>query len=411
MFTDFIRELTNTEVLMDSMKIIIGNFSINSAIMIFMMVFCVIGGIDKIRGNKWGYGERFDEAFATMKPLAFVMIGIITLVPILKLILEPVITPIFEFFGASPAMFAGTVLPIDAGAYPLAVELSNGNMAIANFSGIVLGGTLGCVFLGIIPIALSVLREEDYECFAAAVLVSLITIPIGCIVGGLVMNLTPYKISFVEMVINLIPVIIIAVIVAVGLSLWPRQLMHAFNIFGKIMSGTLIIAIVISTVQYVTGLRLPLFYLMVEPAVDGGMSPLIESLLIVGTIAIVLSGAFPMMLWISRTFKKPIQKLSKKLGMDEAGGAALIATLPSFFPALELIKDMNQKTRLLVLAFSVSATFVLGDHLGFVAGIDQNMILPMIISKLVAGITAMILANILAPRLLKENKTSKEIRR
>ena len=44
------------------------------------------------------------------KTLALIMIGIITLVPILKLLLEPVISPIYEFFGASPAMFAGTIL-------------------------------------------------------------------------------------------------------------------------------------------------------------------------------------------------------------------------------------------------------------------------------------------------------------
>ena len=58
------------------------------------------------------------------KTLALIMIGIITLVPILKLLLEPIISPIYEFFGASPAMFAGTILPVDSGAYPLAIELA-----------------------------------------------------------------------------------------------------------------------------------------------------------------------------------------------------------------------------------------------------------------------------------------------
>ena len=88
--------------------------------------------------------------------------------------------------------------------------------------------------------------------------------------------------------------------------------------------------------------------------------------------------------------------------MDEAGGAALIATLASYFPALELVKDMNKKSRMLIFAFSISATFVLGDHLGYVAGVDQEMILPMIASKMVSGITALLLANILAPKLLKK---------
>ena len=93
--------------------------------------------------------------------------------------------------------------------------------------------------------------------------------------------------------------------------------------------------------------------------------------------------------------------MAELLGMDEAGGAALIATLASYFPALELFKDMSEKSKLLVLTFSISAAFMLGDHLGFTAGVEPEMIFPMIVNKLVAGITALLLANILAPKLLK----------
>lgn len=401
MYAELIRELTNTDVFLNSVQNIAENFSVNTVIMMVMMFFCAIGGIDKIRGNKLGYGEKFDEAFATLKPLALAMIGIITLVPILQLLLEPIITPVYEFFGASPAMFAGTILPVDSGGYPLAMQLAGENLAIGNFSGVVLGSTFGCIFIGMIPISLSILKEEDYECFAAAVLVAIITIPLGCIAGGLTMNLTPYKISMSEILVNLIPVIIVAALVAVGLALRPRQVMNAFCVIGNGIQALLIIAIVLAAVQSVTGLRLPLFYLMVEPTA-GGTSPLTDSILIVGTIGLILSGAFPMVLWVTRTFQKPIQKMANKLGMDEAGGAALVATLASYFPALDLMKDMNKKSRLLVLAFSISATFVLGDHLGFTAGVDQQMVLPMIVSKMVAGITALLLANVLAPKLLKK---------
>ena len=140
---------------------------------------------------------------------------------------------------------------------------------------------------------------------------------------------------------------------------------------------------------------------MVEPAVEGGTSPLTDAIVIVGTIGLVLSGAFPMVLWITRTFKKPLQKMADLLGVDEAGGAALVATLASYFPALDLLKEMNQKSRFFVLTFSISATFVLGDYLGFIAGVDPEMVVPMMVSKMVAGITALLLANILALKLLK----------
>ena len=64
MYADLIKEITNIEVLTTSLRNIIENFSVNSAIMIIMMIFCVVGGVDKIRGNKHGYGEKFDEALA-----------------------------------------------------------------------------------------------------------------------------------------------------------------------------------------------------------------------------------------------------------------------------------------------------------------------------------------------------------
>ena len=36
------------------------NLSINSVIMMIMMIFMLVGAIDKIRGNKLGYGEEFE---------------------------------------------------------------------------------------------------------------------------------------------------------------------------------------------------------------------------------------------------------------------------------------------------------------------------------------------------------------
>ena len=59
------------------------------------------------------------------------------------------------------------------------------------------------------------------------------------------------------------------------------------------------------------------------------------------------------------------------------------------------MKDMKPKGKILNCAFTVSACFVLGDHLGFVAGQDQQLIVPMLAAKFAGGITAVVLANIL----------------
>ena len=393
MYAELIRELTYTDSFFDSLRTLRDSFSANTVIMCLMMVFTIIGGIDKIRGNRRGYGEKFDEAFAALKPLALTMVGVITFVPILKLLLEPLVVPLYTVFGASPAMFAGTIFPVDSGAYPLALQLAGGDTAIANFSSIVLGSTLGCLFIGTIPICLSCLDKKYYNYVSMAVLLSVITMPIGAILGGVAMT-GPYKLPFTTILINLIPVIIVSALVALGLILRPREVMRGFCAFGRAMQVILTFCIVISTVQFVTGLRLPLFHVMVEPSVEGGVSPLVDSLIIIGNIALVLTGAFPMVLWISRVFKKPIEKLSSILGMNEAGGAGMVASLASIFPALDLVPRMNPRGRLLVLTFSVSASFVFGDHLGFTAGAEQNMVLPLIISKLVAGVLALLLAHI-----------------
>ncbi|MBR5001295.1 MAG: ethanolamine utilization protein EutH, partial [Firmicutes bacterium] len=70
MYQELITELTNTQVFWESIQSIRENFSFNSAILWIMMIFLVVGGVDKLRGNKLGYGAQFDEAFATMKPMA-----------------------------------------------------------------------------------------------------------------------------------------------------------------------------------------------------------------------------------------------------------------------------------------------------------------------------------------------------
>lgn len=402
MYAELMHELSNTQSLIASLESIIKHFSVNTVIMLVMMIFCVIGGIDKIRGNRRGYGAKFDEAFAALKPLALTMFGVITLVPILKILLEPIITPIYTFFGASPAMFAGTIFPVDSGAYPLAMQLAGGDAAIGNFSGVVLGGTLGCLFIGTIPICMSMLDKKDYDVLAMSVLVAVITIPLGAFLAGLCMNLGPYKLPLQTILINLIPCTIVSLLVALGLALRPRQVMRAFCALGKGMQVVLILCIVLSAVQAVTGLRLPLFRLMVEPSAEGGVSPLVDSFIVVGNIVIVLAGAFPLVLFISRVFQKPIAALSRRMDMNDASGAALIASLASIFPALDMVGQMNRKGKLLVLTFCISGSFVFGDHLGFTAGVDQAMVLPLIVSKLGAGLSAMLLAHIFAPRLLSK---------
>ncbi len=401
MFDELLSHLTDLSQFSSSIQDYISGFSFNSFIMLLMMIFMIVGGVDKIRGNKHGYGAAFDEGFHAMGPLAIAMVGVISAAPVLCMILQPIITPIYTFFGASPAVFATTLLASDMGGYSLAMSLAGEDVAVGNFAGLIVGTTMGCIILFDIPVALSIIEAKDRTILACGILCGLVTVPVGCFVGGLAMNLTPYGLSPVAILRNLIPVIIIAGIIAAGLWFKPEAMMNGFNKFGVGVTAVITVCTMLAIFQYQTGIRLPLLSLMVEES-ENVLSPLKESLLTVGNIALVLVGAFPMVEWIKKTFRGPLMALGKLLGVDEVASAALVANLANNIPVFNMMKDMNPKGKLLASSFAVCAAFVFGDHLGFVAGVEQTMILPVIVAKLVCGICAFALANLLSGKLLSK---------
>ena len=400
MYQELIKASTNVEIFWTSFNAWTAEFSVNSVIMLIMVFFTCVGAVDKISGNKKGYGEKFDEGFLSMGPMAIAMVGTMCLVPILKMILEPIIAPIYQFFGASPAMFAGTILPIDAGAYPLALQMAEGDVTIASFSGLMLGGTMGVLIIGLIPLAMALIEKEDIPYFSQGVLVGLITVPFGCLIGGLLMNLTPYTIDLGTIVKNLIVVMLLSVLIALGLWFKPTQLLKGFTLFGKGLQVLITLGAAIAIFQFMTGLRFPLFYLMVEAPQPEAASPLIESLLVVGNIGLIMTGAFPLVHWLTKTFSTALTKLGKKLELNEVASSGLVATLASVIPTLGLLKEMNPKGKFLNIAFSICAAWAFGDHLGYIASVNSDMLFPVTVGKLVAAVSALWLANKLSNVLL-----------
>lgn len=400
MFQELIDNVTNVSVFTDSIQEWISGISINSVIIFIMMIFMIVGAVDKIRGNKLGYGEQFEEGFYAMGPLAIAMAGVVAAAPVLAILLKPIVVPVYTLLGADPSMFATSLLACDMGGYPLAMNLAE-NATIGNFSGLILGTMMGPTLVFTIPVALSIIKKEDRPFLGAGILAGMITIPLGCIAGGLVMNMTQYKINIGTILVNLVPVIIIAGLIVAGLWFIPTKMISGFNKFGTAVTVLITVFTAIAVFEYQTGIKFPLMNIMVEPDMDG-VIPLESGLLVCGQIAIVLIGAFPMVKWITKTFGKGLNAIGKKFGMDENGSAGLVATLANNIAMFNIMGEMNPKGKLLNVAFAVSAAFVFGDHLGFTAGVNAEMIFPVIVGKLVAGITALILANILAPMLLSK---------
>lgn len=360
--------------------------SINNIIMYIMIVFMMIGALDRIFGNRYGYGKKFEDGIMAIGTLSLAMIGIICLSPVIANGLRPVITPFYKIIGADPAMFAGTILANDMGGYSLGTELALTKEA-GLFGGLFLSSTLGTTLSFSIPVALGTLRKEDEKYLSKGILAGIATIPIGCFFGGIVAG---FKLKMI--ILNLIPTLIFTFFICIALLKFPKKVAKIFSIFGKFMSVIITIGLALQIIENLSGI-----------VIIKGMFPALEAVKTVCKIGMVLAGAFPMVFFITKTFKTSLIKLGGIFKVNEASMAGLISSLAHNIPMFILVKDMDEKGKLINIAFSVSGAFVLGSHLGFTAGVDKSMVFPVIVTKIVGGISAIIVANYLYNREKKDN--------
>ena len=185
--------------------------SFHEILIAVMAGFAILGAVDRIFGNRWGLGKEFEEGILAMGSLALAMVGIVSLAPVLASVLKPVVVPIFGFLGADPAMFAGTILACDMGGGALALEMTD-HYDAAMLGGVLNGSMLGATIVFTIPVAMGILQEQDRPAMAKGILCGIVTIPIGVFCGGIAAGFP------VLMVLrNLIPIVLIAVLIALGL--------------------------------------------------------------------------------------------------------------------------------------------------------------------------------------------------
>ena len=343
-----------------------------------MAVFAVLGGLDRIFGNRYGLGREFENGILAMGSMGLAMIGIICLSPVLAAILRPVVVPVFGFLGADPAMFAGTLLACDMGGGPLARELSADPQAVL-LGGVITGSMLGATVVFTIPVAMGIVAAEDRPALAKGILAGIVTIPVGVLVGGLVAGFPVLMVAR-----NLIPIILIAGLIAFGLWKAEKAMVRGFELFGKGVVAVITVGLAAIVVETLTG------FVLIE-----GLAPIEEGFATVGNIAIVLAGAFPLVYALTRLLRRPLLKLGKTLGVNDVAAAGLVATLANSIATFSMVKDMDRRGKVVNMAFAVSAAFVFGDHLGFTAGFSPEILPGVIVGKLAGGSSAVAVALVL----------------
>lgn len=349
--------------------------SAHEILIVVMAAFAVLGALDRILGNKVGLGKEFEEGILAMGALALAMVGIIALAPVLANLLRPVVVPVYSFLGADPAMFAGTILACDMGGAALAQELTQDPEA-ALLGGVIGGSMLGATIVFTIPVAMGILSQEDRPYLAKGILAGIVTIPVGVLVSGLVAGFPLGKILR-----NLLPIVLIAAVIAIGLWRAEKAMIKGFGWFGKGVVAVITVGLAAAIVEGLTGF-----------AIIPGMVPVEEGFQTVGAIAIVLAGAFPLVWTVTRLLRKPLLKAGSLLGINDTAAAGLVATLANSIATFGMVKDMDDRGKVVNVAFAVSAAFVFGDHLGFTASFAPQMLPAVILGKLAGGISAVAVA-------------------
>lgn len=355
--------------------------SAHEVIIWIMAAFAALGALDRIFGNKIGIGQEFENGILAMGSLAIAMLGIISLAPVLANLLKPVVVPVYTGLGADPAMFAGSLLACDMGGGALAQAMAQSEDA-ALLGGVLAGSMLGATLVFTIPVAMGILREADRPALAKGILCGIITIPAGLVAGGLVAGFP------LGMVIrNTVPIALLGGLIALGLWKWEKAMVKGFAAFGKGVVAVITFGLGAAILESLTGF-----------ALLPGMVPLSEGFQTVGSIAILLAGAFPLVWVLTKVLKKPLLELGKLLHMGDTAAAGLLASLANSIATFNMVKDMDYRGKVVNIAFAVSAAFVFGDHLGFTAGFAPEMIPAMIVGKLTAGASAVAVALLLTKK-------------
>ena len=344
---------------------------------IVILIFAVIGGIDRIFGNRLGIGKEFEKAFMLLGVMALSMIGMIVISPLIADLLVPVSKFVSEILHIDPSIIPASLFANDMGGAPLANEMAV-NSEIGAFNAMVLSSMLGCTISFTIPFALGVVPNEHHSDLLFGLLCGIVTIPLGLLVSGIIVG-----ISFKLLIINLIPIIIFSGIIAVGLLLFPDTCVKIFNVFGVIIKIIVTVGLVLGIINFLSG-----------KGIIKGIATFEEGAYICFNAAVVLSGTFPFMFILSKVLKKPLLFIGKKTGLNSESVLGIFSSLATSATAFGMMDKMNKKGIVLNSAFAVSGAFTVGSHLAFTMAFDNAYILPVIVGKLVAGVTALIVASL-----------------
>lgn len=400
---------------------------IGSIILYIIMVCCAIGALATIFKEESGLAQSFHEGIGTMAALFIPICGLMVSVPYLIIGVEKLFGSLFRSIGADPVIAASMILPPDAGGYALALAMGQGPAVtvISMLVGFMVASTVAFN----IPIGLSVLKKEDHNYLALGAMSGFLAAPVGIFTSYMVMYFTKptirttfttvgasdyvLELEMLTIFINLIPIVTICVFLALGLKFFPEGMIKGFKIFGKVLTSVLTLVVMASILQHYTGVFSSLFGSWHFDPLFADEKELFRAIELLGTIAMMLTGAFPMVYLIRKYCNKPLEKLGKFAGLSSTGSAGLVASLANGLALFPLIGEMKPTDKVVTIAFMICAGYSLGDFIAFNVNFQPNLVFAIFVGQIFGGIVGIGFAKLIAvPQVLKmmaENEAINEM--
>ena len=354
---------------------------------IIILIFSLVGIIDKLLGNRFGLGKEFEKGFSLFVPMAFSMIGMLVISPAVGVWLNPFFDWFYSVFNIDPSIIPASLFANDMGGMTLAKSLCKSE-EIGNFNAYVVSSMMGCVVSFTIPFAISAVNKEQHKEMFLGILCGIITIPVGCLVSGLVCG-----IGVLNLLLSLLPLILFSLVLGVLLMLFTNLCIKLFVVFGHFIRWVAILGLACAIFTFLTKIEICKYFDSFENAA-----------LICVNACVTLSGALPLMFLTSKLLNKPLSKIGNKIGINSFSAFSFLSTLVTNATTFSSMEKMDKKGVVLNSAFAVSAAFTFGGHLALTMVFNGEYTLPMIIVKLVSGFSAIVLALLIC----KENSATNE---
>lgn len=263
-----------------------------------------------------------------------------------------------------------------------------------------------------IPVGLSILKQEDYPYMALGAMSGFLAIPFGIFITCVILMITKPAVrttftttgaadyvlhmNMGTVLINLMPIFIFCVILAILLKFFPKGMIKGFMIFGKVLLSLLTLIAAASIIEYYTGFFSWIFGAWGFDPVMADEAQSFRAIELLGSIAMMLTGAFPMVYLIRKFFGKYLARAGRLLGLDEVGSAGLLATMANSVALFNMVKDMKPTDKVLCIAFTVCGGYCLGDWIAFNVNFQPNLVIPIFIGQLCGGIIGIIFAKVIA---------------